>query len=59
MRIKNTVQFVSGLNENIELASVSLPILPSVNSLVKKNYDKNGFLRKFYTGNIQDIIENI
>jgi hypothetical protein len=30
-----------------------------VNSLVKKNYDSNGFLRKFYTGNIQDIIENI
>ena len=59
MRVANTVQFVSGFNENIELAAVSLPILPSVNSLVKKKYDSNGFLRKFYTGIIQDIIENI
>ena len=59
MRVANTVQFVSGFNENIELAAVSLPILPSVNSLVKKKYDSNGFLRKFTTGNIQDIIENI
>jgi hypothetical protein len=59
LRVKNTVQFVSGLNENIELAAVSLPILPSVNSLVRKIYDSNGFLRKLYTGNIQDIIENI
>lgn len=59
LRVKNTVQFVSGYNDSIELASVSLPTLPSIKSLVKKQYDKNGFLRKFLTGNIQDIIENI
>ena len=59
MRIKNTVQFVSGYNDNIELASVSLPILPSIKSLVKKQYDKNGFLRNFYTGKLQVIIKNI
>ena len=59
LRVKNTVQFVSGYNDNIELASVSLPILPSIKSLVKKQYDKNGFLRNFYTGKLQVIIQNI
>jgi|TARA_B110000208_G_C11778308_1_gene432893 hypothetical protein len=59
LRVKNTVQFVSGYNDNIELASVSLPILPSIKSLVKKQYDKNGFLRNFYTGKLQVIIKNI
>ena len=59
LRVKNTVQYVSVYNDNINLAAVSLPILPSVNSLVKKDYDKNGFLRKFTTGSIQNIIENI
>jgi hypothetical protein len=59
LRVKNTIQFVSGYNDNIELAAVSLPVLPSIKSLVKKQYDQNGFLRKFFTGKLQVIIKKI
>jgi len=59
LRVANTVKFISRYNANIELASVSLPVLPSVKCLVKKQYNNDGLLRKFLTGTIKDIIHKI
>lgn len=59
LRVKNTIKFISRYNNNIEIAAVSLPVLPSIKSLVKKQYDQNGFLMKFTTGTIQEIIQKI
>jgi hypothetical protein len=59
LRVKGTLHFVEKYQDKIDIVAVNQPILKPNTSLVKRQYNKLGFLRNFFTGDLENIINKL
>ena len=59
LRVKGTLGFVENYQDKIDIVALTVPILKPNTSLVKRQYNKLGFLRSFFTGDLENIIDKL
>lgn len=59
LRVKGTLRFVEKYQDQLDIVAITIPVLKHHTSLVKKQYNKLGFLRNFLTGDLAHIINKL